>query len=191
MKRKTFINRLTLAGGGAVLLPSMSLLQSCEYKPQVRTALTAADVPLLDEIGETIIPATDTSPGAKAAKIGDYMLLMYTDCTPPEDQVIFLDGLNELDARSAKMFKTSFLEANADQRLSLLQEMQDECTAYYLSMEGEEEVPPHYFNIFKGNTVAGYFSSEIGMTQARNYLPLPGKFEACIPYKEGDRPWAI
>ena len=42
----------------------------------------------------------------------------------------------------------------------------------------------------KARTISGYFSSEIGMTQARNYLPLPRKFEVCNSYQQGDKPWA-
>ena len=41
-------------------------------------AFTAADVALLDEIAETILPETST-PGAKAAKTGAFMALMVTD----------------------------------------------------------------------------------------------------------------
>lgn len=190
MKRKTFINRLTLGGGGVVLLPSVGLLQSCEYKPTIRTALTDADIPLLDEIGETIIPTTASSPGAKAANIGSYMLLMYRDCMPAEHQDVFIDGLNELDRRSAQSFSCSFADADASRRLLLLESLQAEATAHSIEMEGVPDALPHYFDLLKGLTISGYFSSETGMTQAREYLPLPGKFEACIPYEEGDRPWA-
>ena len=42
----------------------------------------------------------------------------------------------------------------------------------------------------KALTISGYFSSEIGMTQARNYLPLPRTFEVCISYQQGDKPRA-
>lgn len=190
MKRKTFLNRLSLGTGAAVLLPTVGLLQSCEYKPTIRTALTEADIPLLDEIGETIIPTTASSPGAKATGIGAYMLLMYTDCMPVEEQSILLEGINELDSKSAQTFQTSFLKWDATQKLNLLNQMQSEAIAHNLKMEDAEKPLPHYFDMLKGLTLSGYFSSEIGMTQAREYLPLPGKFEACISYNQGDKPWA-
>lgn len=191
MKRKTFLNRITLGSGAAVLLPSANLLQSCEYQPQMRTALSKDDISLLDEIGETIIPASEASPGAKATNIGDYMLLMYQDCMPSEEQAIFLAGLNELDARSASSFSHSFLKADAAQKLMLIEEMQKEATAYNLKMQDAIQPLPHYFNLFKGLTISGYFSSEIGMTQAREYLPVPGKFISCMPYKKEDKVWAL
>ncbi len=190
MLRKTFINRLALGSGSALLLPAASLLQGCEYKPTLRTALTDADIPLLDELGNTIIPDTMSSPGAKAADIGEYMLVMYSDCMPWEEQNIFLNGINELDSRAAQTFSGSFVEADSTQKLELLEVVQTEATAYQLKMEKEEKTLPHYFDLLKGLTISGYFSSEIGMTQARNYLPLPGKFEAYIPYDQDNKPWA-
>lgn len=191
MLRKTFINRLALGSGSTLLLPATSLLQGCEYQPTRRTVLSDTDIPLLDELGNTIIPDTTSSPGAKAAKIGEYILLMYSDCMPKEEQNIFLNGINELDSRAAKTFSSSFVQADSSQKLQLLEVVQNEATAYRLKMEKEEKALPHYFDLLKGLTISGYFSSEIGMTQARNYLPIPGKFEACMPYDQDDKPWAI
>lgn len=191
MKRKAFISRLALGGSSLVMLPSISLLQGCEYKPVVRTSLTDADIPLLDELAEAILPATNSSPGAKAAKVGEYIRLIYNDCMEADDQTILLDGLNELDNRSAKVFSGSYLDAEPPQKLQLLETVQAEATAHNLKQETMEEPVPHYFDILKGMTISGYFTSEIGMTEARNYLPVPGKFEACIPYNQGDKPWAI
>lgn len=190
MKRKVFLNRLGLGVGGAILLPSISLLQSCSYEPKIRTTITQADVPFLDEIGETIIPTTDSSPGAKATNIGAYMVLMYGDCMPMEEQGIFLNGINELDTRAVKLYSDSFLDIDAAKKLELLETLQTEAEAYALQNENVVDAEPHYFNILKNLTLSGYFSSEIGMTQAREYLPLPGKFEACISYNQGDKVWA-
>ncbi len=190
MKRNTFLKRVSLSAGGALLLPSVSLLQGCEYKPRVRTALTEGDIPFLDEIGDTLLPPTETSPGAKASNIGGYMMVMYADCLAPESQAVFLNGLNEVDARSSQKFSTSFEQAQPEQRLQLMQTIHEEARAYRLKMAVGETRLPHYFDLFKRMTLSGYFSSEIGMTQARNYLPLPGRFEACIPYRKGSKPWA-
>ncbi|HRN58498.1 MAG TPA: gluconate 2-dehydrogenase subunit 3 family protein [Agriterribacter sp.] len=39
-------------------------------------------------------------------------------------------------------------------------------------------------------TLLGYFTSEIGATQALRYIAVPGKYEGCVPYTKGDRAWA-
>ena len=176
-------------GSGAILMP-VGLLQSCKYVPKVRTELTVDDLPLLDEIGETLLPTTATSPGAKAAEIGAYIVLMVKDCFSSEEQTIFLNGLNMFDERCAKTYKKSFLDIEDSRKLELIQQMQTEATAYNLEQEGVEEPLPHHFDLLKNLVVSGFFTSEIGMTKARRHLPVPGKYEACIPYKKGDRPWA-
>ena len=79
---------------------------------------------------------------------------------------------------------------NANQKQDVLGKIQAEAMTHKVEKSTEEQSLPHYFDMFKNLTISGYFSSEIGMTQARKYLPIPGKFEGCIPYKNGDRPWA-
>lgn len=191
MDRKTFLNRLALGSSGLVLLPATGILQGCEYKAVSRTNITETDVPFLNALAETILPATESSSGAGEAMVGEYIFIMFRDCMDEEGQILLLNGLNELDNRSAAVFSGSFLEADDSQRLSLLNTIQTEATAYNLGQEGSEIIVPHYFDILKGLTISGYFTSEIGMTQAREYLPVPGKFEACIPYSKNQKVWAI
>jgi hypothetical protein len=191
MKRKTFIKRLGYGSGATLLLPSAALLGSCSHTPIQRTALTQADVPFLDGISETILPSTPSVPGAKEAGVGTYISLMYNDCMAEKDRSILVEGLNLLHQRCAHAFKKSFVDADAEQRLSLLEAVQAEATAYKLRQEGETEVDAHYFDILKGLVLSGYFTSEIGMTQAREYVPVPGKFVACMPYSPKDKVWAL
>jgi hypothetical protein len=40
-------------------------------------------------------------------------------------------------------------------------------------------------------TLLGYFSSEIGCTIAREYLPIPGKYDGNADYTPGQKAWAI
>jgi len=56
--------------------------------------------------------------------------------------------------------------------------------------EYEPEEPLHYVQRIKNLTLSVYFALEIGMTQARKYLMLSGKFQACIPYNKGNKVWA-
>ncbi|MEM1258399.1 MAG: gluconate 2-dehydrogenase subunit 3 family protein [Bacteroidota bacterium] len=191
MKRKTFIKQVGYGTGAAVLLPSVGLVHSCTYKPQIRTTLSETDIPLLDEIGETIIPSTADAPGAKATKIGEYMLLMYEDCMEEEDQQILVEGINTLNSKAASDFSESFITMSPTNKKVLLESIQEEAIAYSLEHEGEAEVPPHYFHMLKGLTLNGYFTSEIGMTQARAYLPIPGQFVDCMPYSRSDKIWAL
>ena len=50
--------------------------------------------------------------------------------------------------------------------------------------------PAHYFRMMKELAVLGYFTSEIGCTQAQRYEERPGVWEPCTPYSKGEPAWA-
>jgi hypothetical protein len=53
-----------------------------------------------------------------------------------------------------------------------------------------EEPPTHYFRMMKELALLGYFTSEIGCTQAQRYVESPGRFDPCVPYVKGEPAWA-
>jgi hypothetical protein len=53
-----------------------------------------------------------------------------------------------------------------------------------------KEPPPHYFRMMKELALLGYFTSEIGATQAQRYVESPGRFDPCTPYTKGEPAWA-
>ncbi len=52
------------------------------------------------------------------------------------------------------------------------------------------EPPVHFFRMMKELALLGYFTSEIGYTQAQRYVESPGRFEPCAPYTKGEPAWA-
>src|ERR1700759_1503400 len=52
------------------------------------------------------------------------------------------------------------------------------------------EEPSHYFRMMKELALLGYFTSEIGYTQAMRYVESPGRFDPCATYTPGDPAWA-
>jgi hypothetical protein len=113
---------------------------------------------------------------------------MVTDCYDETNQKIFVEGLTKLQEASEKQFSKGFMNLDAAQRKELLTALDKEQKDYTSKKKSED--PPHYFRLMKELTLLGYFSSEVGATQALRYLPVPGKYEGCIPYKKGDKAWA-
>ncbi len=97
--RREAIRRVGAIIGGTALLGNASLFAACtSADEQARRkasqgvgSFTAADVALLDEIAETILPETST-PGAKAALVGPFIAMMVTDTYDERDQSVFRDG---------------------------------------------------------------------------------------------------
>jgi hypothetical protein len=52
------------------------------------------------------------------------------------------------------------------------------------------DAPAHYFRMMKELALLGYFTSEIGGTQAQRYVESPGRYDPCVPYKAGEKAWA-
>jgi hypothetical protein len=192
MQRREALQKVALLLGGTVLGAS-AFMSGC--KPEDKKTgdtFTAEDIALLDEVGETIIPTT-TTPGAKAAKIGSFMTVMVNDCYEEKDQKIFREGMNKLKEASRKKYDKSFMEASAKERHDLLVELDLEQKNETKSQESqpEDKRQKHYFRMMKELTLLGYFTSEVGQKEALRYNPVPGRYEGCIPYKKGDKAWAI
>ena len=189
--RREAIRRVTALLGGTALVGSGALFAACaKDRASARAgvgAFTADDVALLDEIAETILPATGT-PGAKAAACGPFMALMVTDTYEEKDQQVFRQGLLTLDAASRTANGASFLDAAPAARLALLESLDREARAYQDTKQ--KDAPSHYFRMLKELALLGYFTSEIGCTQAQRYAETPGVFEPCVPYAPGERSWA-
>jgi tRNA A37 N6-isopentenylltransferase MiaA len=185
MNRREALSRVAIIMGGTVL-GAEAFLSGCKTNTKGIT-LSQDDIAFLDEVAETIIPTT-TSPGAKAAKVGDFMKVMVNDCYEEKDQVIFVDGIKKLDEASKKLNSKTFMEATPEQRKTLLESLDKEAKEYQKTAKPED--PKHYFTMMKQLTLSGYFTSEIGATKALRYVAVPGKFVGSYPYKKGDKAWA-
>ncbi|WP_210488195.1 gluconate 2-dehydrogenase subunit 3 family protein [Rufibacter aurantiacus] len=172
---------------GGTLIGAEFLVSCTSSAAKVNKLFDQDQVTFLDEVGETILPATST-PGAKAAKIGLFMANMVQDCYTPEDQKIFMKGISQVDEESKKKFDKKFMEASPQQRTQLLTQLDNEQKNHQKNKKEEE--PNHYFRMMKELTLLGFFTSEVGATQALRYLPVPGRYDACMPYKKGDKAWA-
>lgn len=188
MNRREALERVALIFGGTVI-GGAAFLQGCKTgdKGANLFSLTPEQIAFLDEVAETIIPTTNT-PGAKAAQLGAFKHVMVTDCYEEKDQQIFIEGIAKIDEASKAKFSKSFMEATPEERTALFNEINEELKVYNESKK--EGDPNHYFAMMKQLTLLGYFTSEIGATQALRYVAVPGKYEGCIPYKKGDRAWA-
>jgi len=164
----------------------------------------------LDEVGETILPATKT-PGAKAAHIGEFMKTIVNDCYEEDDQKIFHEGIKKLDDASDKKFGHPFMHLSPEQKHDLLVDLDNEAKKYGKERDDfnkqqnlnekearergdksfkKEKKANHYFTLMKQLTLWGYFTSKEGVTNALRFNPVPGRWEGCIDYKKGDKMFA-
>jgi hypothetical protein len=186
--RREAIRRVSALLGGVALVGQSAWLSGCATGRRDSAALLSdSDVALLDEIADTILPDTKT-PGAKAAGVGPFIAMMVGDTYDPREQRLFLDGLATLELESRAQNGGGFMASSPAQRLALLRRLDREAIDY-MREEGSGD-RPHYFRLIKELTLLGYFTSEIGCTQAMRYVETPGRFDPCITYTVGDKAWA-
>ena len=190
--RREVIRRALALSGAATLVGTGTLLTACaattpRKRASATTDFTTTKIQWLDEVAETILPQTDT-PGAKAAEVGAFIALMVTDTYSPQEQSIFKTGLQTLEAECEREHSVGFMLAAPTERQLLLERL-DQAQFDYTNSQ-PPSAPPHYFRMIKELTVLGYFTSEIGYTQALRYVESPGRFDACLDYRAGERTWA-
>jgi hypothetical protein len=175
LSRREAIKKAALIMGGSLALPN--ILKAWDTPTVHNTAfrLSFAQDAVLAEVCETIIPTTDT-PGSKAAGVPAFIKKMIADCYEKADQTAFTEGLDKLEADSKAKFSKSFADLNNEQRTELL--------------KAAEASKSRFWRLAKELTVFGYFTSEIGCTQALRYEPVPGRYDGAMPYKKGDKAWA-
>jgi Gluconate 2-dehydrogenase subunit 3 len=175
INRREAIKKVALLFGGTLAMPNV--LKAWE-SPEVLNIgfFSGPDADLLAEIADVIIPTTDT-PGAKAAGVGPFIVKMVADCWKKEDMLVFKTGLDLFEADCKAKYGKSFADCNNDQRTEALK-------------VAEADKENKFFKSVKDLTVMGYFTSEIGCTQALRYEPVPGRYDGAYPYKKGDKAWA-
>lgn len=185
MDRRQVLKYVGLLLGGT-MVSNQLFLAACSSENRRGSTFSEVDIDFLNEISEIIIPTTDT-PGAKAADVGSFIELMIPDCYTEKDQKSFHDGLIMFRDSFQQEYGHSFMEGKADERRVFLGQLDVEMKVY--TGEKSESDPEHYFRILKELVLLGYFTSEIGCTEALRYLQTPGRYESCIDYVDGERAW--
>jgi hypothetical protein len=191
--RREAVIKLALLLGAGTLTPRLlarALAGGSEAPP---AGYSPDDLALLDEIGETIIPATDI-PGAKAVHIGAFIAMMVTDCYRPDDQARFRAGVADLARDYRKRFHEEFIHGSPEQRTAYLDGIDrihgrggKKRAKYAPEPDTGDDAPmPHPWKVLKDLTILGYFTSEIGCTQAINYVEVPGRYDPDVPWHPGD-----
>jgi hypothetical protein len=186
MQRREALGLVAVLLGGTVV-GADAFLTGCKTPERKIGLFAPSDAAFLDEVGETILPAT-TSPGAKAVGIGPFMEKIVTDCYTPADQDTFTAGIGKINAASQQKFSKDFMDLSPDQRHDLLAGLDKEAKDY--AAKKKDTDPPHYFTLMKQLTIWGYFTSEQGATVALRYIETPGRYDGNYPYKKGDKAWA-
>ena len=135
------------------------------------------DFKTVELLVEMILP-TDDKPGAKEAKVADYVDFVVFSAREfePSLQGEWTDGLVFLDRESQKQFGKVFRMASMAERENVLSEMSSperDLTAHH---EGYG-----FFRLVKNMTVEGFYTSRIGLIEVLDYQGMSylSEFPGC------------
>jgi glucoside 3-dehydrogenase (cytochrome c) hitch-hiker subunit len=168
MTRRHLLKGIGITAGAAAAIPFLSP-ESAEALNQMRNSgasskfafFTRAQHATVDALTERLIPADDHSPGARAARVADFIDLLVSE-EQPDVKSAWTDGLAALDQASQEKFATPFVKASVDQQVSLLTEISRN--------EADPKTPlEEFFRESKSRTIQGYYTSKIGIHQELGY----------------------
>ena len=143
---------------------------------------------------DQILPATDT-PGAKAARVNEFIDVILTEWASEDERKNFLSGLADVDKQSNALYAKDFAAASAEQQIALLRSM-DEAAAIARSVRKDRQpfwepqgrdtqLQGDFFSVFKNMTLHGYYTSEIGFSQELKLQIMPGAQHGCTQLAPG------
>ncbi len=183
MNRRDALKAATVLVGGA-LVASSGVLAACTPSRDARQTsgvLNAGDQDLIEEIADTLLPMTAASPGAKAAGAGPAINLLLTDCYDAKAQQRVVQGLKDFRATCRERNGDNFASLSRHDREQLLRE---------IDADARKAGDAHYFGLVRELASSAYFSSQVGVTQALRYVPVPGRWEGCVPLTRGQPAWS-
>lgn len=193
MDRRAALGKVALLFGGTIV-GANAFLSRCTPATKSETVsasglIDQSAIAFLNEIGEVILPGTSASPGARAANVGAFMNVIVSDCYSVAEQQVFMSGIDAIRQAAKQKYNDTFNALTSEQKQQMLKEIDLEQREYHANKKAE--APVHYFTMMKQLTIWGYFTSEVGSSQALRYVEVPGRYEGCIDYKKGDKAWAV
>ena len=178
MLRRNALKKAILLAGTITIAPDL-LARALANPSPILDQFPAEQLALLAEMVDTIIPTTD-SPGAKTARVQDFIVLAVEACFSAQQRDQFWGALKAAEQQCQKQMGKGFVACNEGQRIQFLHTLEEAP-----AVAGE----PQFFQVLKELTLHGYFTSEVGATKALNYDPVPGVWIPDMPIDENTKAW--
>ncbi len=180
VSRRAALRRLGAGAGAITLLPWLSdegaqafaALQRTGAAPALK-ALTRPQYATVDVLVDAIIPTDERSPGAREARVADYIDLLLSEVDADVRQQ-WADGLAAVDAAAVAQAGAPVAKLTAAQVEALL-------TTISANERDPQTAAEKCFVTIKRAAIQGYYSSEIGIHKDLRYKgnQLLPEFHGC------------
>jgi hypothetical protein len=149
-------------------------------KPTNGHLFSEHELTVLYSLCETILPKTDT-PSAVEVGCHEFVPHQLQHCHSKQQQDDCIQVINTVDIQSNKKFGRPFVLLQPQQQQRLLVGIENDTVS--------TDIEKSQFSFLKALIVFGYFTSEVGATQALNYQAVPGGFIGSIPVNADTKSW--
>lgn len=188
MNRREALKQMAVLVGGAFSYSTVAgVMGGCRatgdsFSPKT---LSPSQNLMVIDLTEQIIPSTDT-PGAKAAKVNQFIDHMLTNWNTEAEKKHFLEGLDHVSKLSNSRKGENFVDLSHQHQIEIMEMLEQEAFDKPEHASG----PKPFFSMLKELTVVGYYTSEIGANQELNLNLIPGYYDGCKPYSEIGKAWS-
>jgi Gluconate 2-dehydrogenase subunit 3 len=175
VSRRAALKALGTGAGSVALLPLLSdagllafgRIQATQAPPAPKL-LSPSQFATLEAFVEAIIPADEHSPGAKEARVADYIDLLISEADE-STALQWIGGLAELDEESRTRFQLQFSRLSPAQTDTMLAAISTN-EAAIIANGAEPHTPLEaFFVTTKHAVIDGYYTSEIGIHRELRY----------------------
>ena len=188
------IDRRDLLKGIAIVLGA-AISPGCQRAAQVPLAQRRAGAPrwnvdqraIAHRCADLIMPATDT-PSALAVGVGEFMDYVTNVWLQPSELKEMLAGLDGLQKAARNQFNADFVDLAEVDQVALLTQMESADAS--ANARTADLLDSKVFARLKELTVVGYYATEIGTKQEREYVPMPGRYDGYYKLRRVGKQWS-
>ncbi|HKQ73630.1 MAG TPA: gluconate 2-dehydrogenase subunit 3 family protein [Blastocatellia bacterium] len=154
---------IKLAAGAMIVPPVFQAKpRTRKPRPKPRRFFTQGEFAMVDELSELIIPTDDHSPGARAAKVAEYIDQRLAETWEEESKREWREGLKLVDRISNEMSGRPFMQASQEQRVALLERIAQ-------NEKNPQKPEEKFFVELKSRVAYAYYTSKIGIHNELEY----------------------
>lgn len=182
IRRREILRRAAWLLGGAVSAPAaLAILQGCADKEsgEASTAftpalLTVAEFNVVSAIADILIPKTETS-GALEAGVPQFIDAALAAVYTPADQQRFKAECAAFESAARAEGGKDFLQQEPAARAAFMGRQLEAALS---------QNPKPFILMTRELTLLGYFSSQVGITENMEYVPVPTAYHGCVPLSQ-------
>jgi hypothetical protein len=184
MHRREVLRRAAWLLGSAISAPAaLAILQGCAPKQSSEAQaawkpvlLSLREFDVVSAIADAIIPRTSTS-GALDAGVPRFIDDALAAVYKPADQQRFKSGCAAFETAAKAGGGKDFLEQDAPARAAFVKQQLEAALG-----QNADEKP--FILMTRELTLLGFFTSQVGITENMEYVPVPTAFHGCVPLSQ-------